>query len=62
MELTEIIIATLIAVIVISTQCFARFLKILQELGQHISHEAISGLPAFTIEERLANISQYCSI
>jgi Zn-dependent protease with chaperone function len=43
-------------------QCFARFLKILQEGGQHISHEAISGLPALTIEERLANISQYCRI
>jgi Zn-dependent protease with chaperone function len=45
-----------------SAQCFARFLKILQEGGQRISHEAILGLPALTIEERLANISQYCRI
>jgi Zn-dependent protease with chaperone function len=45
-----------------SARCFTEFLKMLQESGQYISHEAISGLPALTIEERLANISQYCSI
>jgi Zn-dependent protease with chaperone function len=39
---------------------FANWLRELQRMGYNVSHEAVLGFPALTIEERVSNLLQQC--
>jgi Zn-dependent protease with chaperone function len=41
---------------------FIELLRVLKEWGYDVSHEALLGFPALTIEERIDNLQRLCSI